>query len=96
MKIESKLIKIESFQPNMKILYVNKGDVLEGYYLEDPLIGQCFCFRTVSNRLSGNRDIMTTEVVDIIDDRTFKTKNSIYKIVTIQDEREEKIKILLS
>jgi hypothetical protein len=38
--------------------------------------------------------MQTSIVSEIIDDRTFKTKNSIYKIVTIEDERDEKIKII--
>ena len=35
--------------------------------------------------------VITTDVLEIIDDRTFKTKNSIYIIITERDENIEKI-----
>jgi hypothetical protein len=39
--------------------------------------------------------LITTKVIEIIGDREFKTLNSIYKIITLEDERDERIKIIL-
>lgn len=98
-RCRAKVIKIESFQEG-KVLQVNKGDILTGYFFYWPVVGKSFIIYTC---LSENiykspipvTPIYTTEVKEIIDDRTFKTKNSIYKIVTLEDERDEKIKIIL-
>jgi hypothetical protein len=40
--------------------------------------------------------ISTTQVLEIIDEKTFKTRNSIYTIYTIEQERDEKIDNILN
>lgn len=96
-KIKSKLIKLDSLQSlnERPFIYVKTGDVLIGYFRDWPVIGDQFCFieKDSSSRLP--RPLYTTIVSELIDNRTFKTKNSIYKIVTMDDERDEKIKIIL-
>ena len=39
--------------------------------------------------------LKTTTVTEIIGNREFKTLNSIYRIITLEDERDERIKIIL-
>jgi hypothetical protein len=39
--------------------------------------------------------LRTTPITELIGDREFRTLNSIYKIVTKEDERDERIKIIL-
>lgn len=97
-RIIGKIIKISSFQTFDKILEINVGDVLEGYFYEWPTIGKGFIIFTtkdIYNYPSPILPVLTTEVLEIIDDRNFRTRNSIYKIVTLEDERDEKIKIIL-
>ena len=108
-KVSGKLIKMESFQPDQKFLEIKKGDVMQGFFNYWPVVVSNFYFN-VNNKIDDytvdgfkvqlsmpadfSYPIQTTIVSEIIDDRTFKTKNSIYKIVTIEDERDEKIKII--
>lgn len=88
--IISKLIKVDSFQKNEnRLLLIKTGECRVGYFKKYPEKGQNFVFY---EEKSG--PIYTTVVTEIVDDRTFHTKNSIYKIVTLEDERDEKIKIL--
>ena len=65
-----------------------------------PTVGRSFLFyvcspENIDNSPAPVEPIVTTMVTELIDDRTFRTKNSIYKIVTLEDERDEKIKIIL-
>jgi hypothetical protein len=96
--IKAKLIKLESISnlPDEKI-YVKDGQIVNGVFDNWPSVGTSFVFSRPDGRtLSQTLPIITSTVEEIIDERTFKTKNSIYKIVTQEDEREEKIKIIIS
>lgn len=98
-RVVCKLIKTESFQEG-RILEVKKGDILSGYFFDWPVVGSKLIFFTCSSENidkhpSPVNTIVTTMITELIDDRTFKTRNSIYKIVTLEDERDEKIKIIL-
>lgn len=84
--MKDKLIKIKSFQSDTDVIYIKKDDVMYGKIFSWPVVGQSFYFG----------GIQTTEVLEIIDDRTFRTKNSIYKIITLEDERNDKIKIIVN
>ena len=86
--LKSKLIKLKSLQHDQQFLIVKEGEVVEGTFSSWPTIGDRFMF------IAYNNPIWTSAVQEIIDDRTFKTKNSIYKIVTIDDERDNKIQII--
>ena len=108
-KVIGKLIKMESFQPDQNVLEIRKGDVMQGFFNFWPVVDFSFMFY-VNNKIDDYKvdgfrvqlsmpadfsyPIQTTIVTEIIDDRTFKTKNSIYKIVTLEDERDEKIKLI--
>jgi hypothetical protein len=93
MSIRSKLIKVDSYQENQTSLYVKKGDIMSGYFNRYPKVGVSFQF--FEDKMMGINPIYTTIVTEIIDDNTFKTKNSLYKIVTLEDEREDKIKLII-
>mgnify|MGYP000918395633 CR=1 FL=1 len=95
--IKSKIIKIESFQEEDRgtTIRVKKGNVISGYFTEWPTIGERFAIYEKIDNSEFGWPIYTTRVVEIIDDRTFKTKNSIYKLITINDERDEKIKTII-
>ncbi len=94
--IKSKLIKIDNSKSSTfseKEMKVKVGDLFEGYFEDWPEVEQSFVFYKLPTRLTNQ--LMTSRVIEIIDDRTFRTMNSIYKIVTVEDERDEKIKIIL-
>jgi hypothetical protein len=108
-RIIAKLIKLESFQVVQDFLEVKKGDLMNGYFTTWPQVGESFTFvinKKVNTEAIGGFDlefsmppglgypIYTSEVIEILDGRTFKTRNSIYKIVTLEDERDNKIKII--
>lgn len=96
--IKAKLIKLKSIGDlSEDRIYVKDGEIVEGAFDNWPTIGASFAFsRPDGVRFSERLPIITTPVVELIDERTFKTKNSIYKIITQEDERDEKIKIIIS
>lgn len=96
--MKSKLIKLKSISDlSEDKVYVKEGQVIDGEFYTWPKIGESFMFvRPNGKRFSERLPIYTSVVEELIDDRTFKTKNSIYKIVTLEDERQEKIKIIIS
>lgn len=96
--IKAKLIKLESIGDlSEDRIYVKDGQVIEGGFYHWPVVGNNFIFeRPNGERFSQRLPITTSTVQEIIDDRTFKTQNSIYKIVTLEDERDQKIKIIMS
>lgn len=96
--IKSKLIKLKSIGDlSEDRIYVKDGEIVEGAFDNWPTIVASFVFsRPDGARFSERLPIITTPVVELIDERTFKTKNSIYKIITQEDERDEKIKIIIS
>ena len=86
-----KLIKLEQVSqvPPGYTITVKVGDVHSGKMKDWPQIGESFTM------VKDLYLFQTTAVTEIIDDRTFKTRNSVYKIVTLEDERHERIKIIL-
>lgn len=96
--IKAKLIKLKSIgELSEDKVYVKEGQVIEGEFMIWPVVGDSFTFlRPNGNKFSERLPIHTSIVSELIDDRTFKTMNSIYKIVTLEDERDEKIKIIVS
>lgn len=96
--IKSKLIKLESISDlSEDKVYVKEGQVIQGEFNTWPVVGNSFTFfRPNGERFSERFPIHTSTVMELIDNRTFKTRNSVYKIVTLEDEREDKIKIIIS
>jgi len=93
-RIKAKVVKLENISSN-KIAYIDVGDEFFGYFIEEPTIDKYFTLYNDNNKLSDFIHLRTTEVKEIIDDRTFKTRNSIYKITTLSDERDDKIDSIL-
>lgn len=96
--IKAKLIKLKSIGDlSEDKVYVKEGQIVNGEFMIWPIVGDSFIFfRPHGERFSERLPIYTSIVSELIDERTFKTKNSIYKIVTQEDERDEKIKIIIS
>jgi hypothetical protein len=96
--IKAKLIKLKSIGDlSEDKVYVKEGQIVNGEFMIWPIVGDSFTFfRPHGERFSERLPIHTSIVSELIDERTFKTKNSIYKIVTQEDERDEKIKIIIS
>lgn len=96
--IKAKVIKLNTLPgKDEKDMFIKSGDIFKGKFKNWPNIGSSFVlFDDNENvRFSNSIVLSTTEVVEIISDREFRTKNSIYKIVTLEDERDERIKIIL-
>lgn len=95
-RIKAKVVKLENISSN-KIAYIDVGDEFFGYFTKEPSIGEYFTlYNDKADKLSDFIKLRTTEVKEIIDDRTFKTKNSIYKITTLSDERQDKLNTILN
>ena len=95
-RIKAKVVKLENISSN-KIAYIDVGDEFFGYFIKEPTIGEYFTlYNDNANKLSDFINLRTTEVKEIIDDRTFKTRNSIYKITTLSDERQDKLNTILN
>lgn len=100
-RIIAKVVKLENVSD--RIGYIEVGQEFSGFFTELPQIGQVFTlYNDNAQKLirpwasaSDYIRLRTTAVREIIDDRTFRTKNSVYKITTIADERNDKINNLL-
>lgn len=67
---------------NITRIPINENRKIE--FEKYPIVGEHFIF-------NFNNDLfMTTEVINV-EGRMFTTKNSVYKIVAIEDERDDKI-----
>jgi hypothetical protein len=95
MSIKAKLIKRKDIRIS-KVMEAHsaEGEVLEGHFFDWPQLGYSFLFYKRSKTKWGS-PVTTTAVEEIIDYRNFRTKNSIYEIITLIDERDEKIEELL-
>jgi hypothetical protein len=84
--INAKLIKLKHTSKILESeINIKVGSTFIGQFSNWPIVGKEFIFKDYYG------PIITTEVLEIIDDRTFKTKNSIYNIVTERDENIEKL-----
>jgi len=95
LKTIAKITKQKDLNGN-KMASIVEGRQFNAYFFEWPKLGSSFTF--FDNTEFGYKysvPIATTEVVEIIDEKTFKTRNSIYTIYTIEQEREDKINKIL-
>ena len=92
---KSKLIKISGVAGSR----IKNNEVLDGHFFEWPSVDKRFQFIVNHSSLkidfSSVWPITTSLVTEVIDIRTFKTMNSIYKLVLLEDERNEKIEKIL-
>lgn len=92
--IEAKVIKVKNISDkDEKEMWVQTGDIFYGKINKWPEIGESFYL--IENDSKYAYSLRTTPVTEIISDREFKTLNSIYKIITKSDERDERIKTIL-
>jgi hypothetical protein len=93
MMIEAKVVKLKNISDRDESkMWVQTGDVFSGVIRNWPKVGESFYL--FSNR-RDDYELRTTPVTEIINDREFKTLNSIYRITTKSDIRDEKIKTIL-
>ena len=92
-KIRAKITKSKDIREEYLRSHSNikEGDCFDSYYYISPVVGESFTFWSLS--YGG---ISTSEVVEIIDEKTFVTKNSIYSIYTVEQERDDKINNILN
>jgi len=93
LKTIAKITKQKDLNGN-KMASIVEGRQFNAYFFEWPKLGSSFLFFDMDYRYSV--PVNTTEVVEIIDEKTFKTRNSIYTIYTIEQEREDKINNILN
>jgi hypothetical protein len=96
--IKARVIKLQNISNKDETnMYVRTGDVFEGQIMTWPEIGESFYLwdGKACYDFSNQYVLRTTPITELIGDREFKTLNSIYKIVTKEDERDERIKIIL-
>lgn len=108
--IKAKLIKLEDIRPDHEKLKSPKIGILrlniitsyDGYFNDWPVLGKTFTFipwAAEKEAVGVDVDmypIYTTDVIEILDNNVFKTKNSMYKILTIEEERDSKIEKILN
>jgi hypothetical protein len=91
LKIRAKITKQKDLT-NHKMPTIFEGQQFNAYFFEWPKVGSSFSFFDMNYWTP----ISTTEVLEIIDEKTFRTKNSIYTILTVEQEREDKINNILN
>ena len=74
---------------------IEEGRQFNAIFFDWPEVGKSFVFYD-TNRYRFSTPIHTTEVLELIDERTIRTKNSIYTILTIEQQREDKIDTILN
>jgi hypothetical protein len=86
--IESRLTKIEVINQSN---YLSVGDSISGFYFEPPEVGYSFVFFCDH----GNGPFKTSTVMEIIDQYSFKTRNTLYYLIDKVNDRDIKIEELL-
>jgi len=78
---------------------INVGDRFYGYYYDSPQVGQHFNFFIMSDSKLGKiipMPFSTSKVVKIQDECTFRTRNSVYKLISKEKMREINIETILN
>lgn len=90
--IKAKVFKLKNISDKDEInMQVKTGDIFSGQFSHWSEVGISF---HLFNDL-GFYELRTTPITELINNREFRTLNSIYRIVTKEDERDERIKIIL-
>ena len=87
---DSKLIKLtklseleDAYHPNN----IEEGFSIEGRFIHKPIVGNSF-YLAVENAVAGmivHSAFRTSMVKEILDDNTFKTMNSVYSWVEVEE-----------
>jgi hypothetical protein len=96
LEIESRLTKMEAINESN---YLSVGDSFTGFYYDPPKVGETFVFfcdglHKIGNRFSSG-PFSTSTVMEIVDEFSFKTKNTLYYLIDKSKERDQKIEELL-
>ena len=93
--IKAKVFKIKNISNKDEIyMQIKTGDIFSGQFENWPEVGMSF--HLFNDDLGFPEiELRTTPITELINDREFRTLNSIYKIVTKEDERDERIKLIL-
>ena len=78
---------------------INVGDRFYGYYYDSPKVGQHFNFFIMSDSKLGKiipMPFSTSKVVKMQDEFTFRTRNSVYKLISKEKMREINIETILN
>ena len=78
---------------------INVGDRFYGYYYDEPEVGQRFNFFIITEIFAGKmlpRPFSTTKVVKIEDEFTFRTTNSVYKLISKEKLRDINIDLIVN
>lgn len=67
-----KLVKLNELSNAIHPFNIPEGKMWEGFWVKDPKIGEPFVV---------GYSVQTSPVTEIIDNQTFKTLNSIYRII---------------
>lgn len=87
--MKGKLIKMKSLKESLAI---EVGETLVGHYFHKPTPGEGFIFFPSEKPIVP---FQTSTVKKIIDEVTFETKNSVYKLLSKSDERDIAIENIL-
>jgi hypothetical protein len=92
MIISARVIKLKNIRNDSSL--IEEGEIFEGVLFDWPTLNQSiFLYRKFGH--SYQTILHTTKVSEIVDRNTFATRNSLYKVVSIQEERDEKISSIL-
>ena len=81
-----KLTKIKELEDALHPNNIIEGSEREGEFSEAPIVGKCFWMLCEKDVDSWFR---TSGVVEIIDENTFRTLNSIYRYEPIEEKGDE-------
>lgn len=76
-----------------KYTQISEGQQFNAFFTKWPVLGENFIF--YDEKYKFGVPITTTTVLEIIDEKTFRTKNSVYTIYTIEQQRDDKIETIL-
>ena len=70
---------------------VNEGDRFYGYYYNEPKVGESFRFFIMSENNRARiipSPFSTSKIASIEDEFTFRTRNSVYKLISKEQMRD--------
>ena len=91
--IPARVIKLKNIKEDKKSL-IDEGQIFEGVLFDWPELDKSiYLYRKFEH--SYQTILTTTMIKEIINKNTFVTRNSIYKVITKEEEREELLSSIL-